>query len=235
MKHDPPQAPDLSRVDGLACALFLPEGPPVAGVVISHGAGSAKESHYDFARVCVAHQLAALAFDARGHGESSGSFGPGAVDDLLAVCEALRARAGCGSIAVRGSSMGGLLSIHAAAADPSLCAVVAICPATDAGLRRSLLGGSLPPFAVDVPATAAWLDAMDVERAVMSLGDGTSLLLMHAAGDDVVPVGVSETLYAAAPEPKRLLVMPGGDHHSVQHDAELQEEAARFVVRAAGG
>lgn len=233
MKHDPPVAPDLRRHGELAYALFLPAEPPAAGVVISHGAGSGKESHFDFARVCVAHGLAALAFDARGHGESEGTFGPGAVDDVLTMCDVLRAHAP--AIALRGSSMGGLLSIHAAAADPSLCAVVAICPATDAGFRRSVLAGSLPPFGIDVEATAAWLDGTDVELAAASFGESTALLLMHAAGDDVVPVAVSERLYAAAHQPKRLLVVPGGDHRSVQHDTELQEEAARYVVRAAGG
>jgi alpha-beta hydrolase superfamily lysophospholipase len=232
MKHDPPQPPDLSRRDDLAYALFTPTERPVAGVVISHGAGSAKESHFEFARVCAAHGLAALAFDARGHGASEGPFGPSAVDDVLTMCAVMREHAP--AVALRGSSLGGLLSIHAAARDPELCAVVAICPATDAGFRRSLLSGNrLPPFECDVPATAAWLDTLDVEVAVTQLGAETALLLLHAAGDDVVPVAVSEGLYAAAHQPKKLVVVPGGHHRSVQHDAELQGVSARFVVRAA--
>ena len=36
----------------------------------------------------------------------------------------------------------------------------------------------------------------------------------------------------APPEPKRLLVMPGGHHRSLQHDVELQNESLRFVERA---
>lgn len=231
MKHDPPQAPNLSRRDGLAYALFMPAEAPSAGVVISHGAGSAKESHYEFARVCAAHGLAAVAFDARGHGESEGSFGPGAVDEVLTMCAVVREHAP--AVALRGSSLGGLLSIHAGARDPSLCAVVAICPATDAGFRRSLLRETLPPFACDVAATADWLETLDVERAVTELGPATSLLLLHAAGDDVVPVAVSEGLYAAAHQPKKLLVVPGGHHRSVQHDAELQGMSARYIARAA--
>jgi hypothetical protein len=211
--------------------LFLPAEAPGAGVVISHGAGSAKESHYEFARVCVAHGLAAVVFDARGHGASEGSFGPGAVDDLLTMCAVVREHAP--AVALRGSSLGGLLSIHAAARDPSLCAVVAICPATDAGFRRSLLRDALPSFACDVQATADWLETLDVERAVTQLGAATSLLLLHAAGDEVVPVAVSEGLYAAAHEPKKLIVVPGGHHRSVQHDAELQGVSARYIVRAA--
>ena len=52
MEHPVPAPPELGELDGLAYALFLPDGEPRAGVVILHGAGSAKESHFDFARGC---------------------------------------------------------------------------------------------------------------------------------------------------------------------------------------
>src|SRR5919205_1114269 len=105
MKHATPAPPELGSHRGLAYALFLPEDPPEVGVVILHGAGSAKESHFDFARLCRDSGLAALAFDARGHGRSEGEFGPGAFDDVLAMCELLRSHAP--KVAFRGSSMGG--------------------------------------------------------------------------------------------------------------------------------
>src|SRR5205823_11096875 len=64
---------DIGKHDGLAYALWLPERePPRGGVVILHGAGSCKESHYDFARVAIAAGFAAVAFDQRGHGASDG-------------------------------------------------------------------------------------------------------------------------------------------------------------------
>ena len=136
MRHPTPTPPELGVHDGLAFALFMPEGEPEAGVVILHGGGSAKESHFDFARGCRADGIAALAYDARGHGASDGSFGPGAFDDALAMVELLRAHAP--RVALRGSSMGGFQAIHAGARDPSICAVVAICPAPEAGLLRFL-------------------------------------------------------------------------------------------------
>src|SRR3954469_25122963 len=120
MKHAPPAPPEIGVHDGLSYALFLPEDPPPAGVVILHGAGSVKESHFDFARMCREAGLAALAYDARGHGRSEGRFGPGAIDDVLAMCELLRTHAP--RVALRGSSMGGFCAIEAAARDPSLCA-----------------------------------------------------------------------------------------------------------------
>src|SRR3954468_14770525 len=104
MKHPLPTRPELGVRDGLAYALFLPEGEPSAGVVILHGAGSAKESHFDFARTARARGLAALAYDARGHGHSDGAFGPRAIGDRVGV------------VAVPGG--GGVGAVRAARAEP---------------------------------------------------------------------------------------------------------------------
>src|SRR5262245_1293026 len=230
MKHTPPAPPELGTSDGVAYALFVPEVEPTAGVVICHGASSAKESHFDFGRACRASGLAALAFDARGHGRSEGKFGTGAIDDVLAMCELMRSHAP--HVAVRGSSMGGLCAIHAGAADHSLCAVVAICAAPEQGLLRSLRSGDLD-FECDRPATEEWLESHDLYDAVARLGPETGLLLLHARGDEQVPYTVSEELYEAAHEPKRLLLLPGGHHRPLQHDPEIQAESARFIERAA--
>ena len=233
MKHPVPLRPELGSRDGLAYALFTPGDPPTAGIVICHGAGSAKESHFDFARGCRADGIVALAYDARGHGRSEGDFGPGALDDVLAMVELVRGRTD--AVALRGSSMGGFQAIHAAARDPSLCAVVAICPAPDDLLLRALRSGVPLDFRCDVPATEAWLEKLDIYGAVGGLGPQTGLLLMHARGDEQVPWTVSEELHAAAHEPKRLLVLPGGHHRSLQHDLELQAESRRFILAAADG
>ena len=232
MKHAAPAPPELGTSDGLSYALFLPEGEPETGVVILPGAGSAKESHFDFARGCRDEGMAALAFDARGHGRSEGDFGPGAIDDVLAMIELLRTHAR--QVALRGSSMGGFAAIHAAARDPELCAVVAICPAPEDVLLRMLRADGASRFRCDVPATQAWLESLDLYGAVAELGPRTSLLLLHARGDEQVPYDVSEWLFAAAHEPKRLLLMPGGHHRSLQHDLELQAVSRRFVRKAAG-
>jgi len=233
MEHPVPAPPELGELDGLAYALFLPDDEPRAGVVILHGAGSAKESHFDFARSCRADGIAALAYDARGHGRSAGDFGPAAIDDALAMVELLRGHAS--RVALRGSSMGGFQAIHAGARDSSLCAVVAICPAPEDILLRGLRSQRLQEFRCDAPATERWLQGLDLYAAAARLGPATALLLLHARGDEQIPWTVSEELYAAAAEPKRLLVLPGGHHRSLQHDLELQAESRRFIVAAAEG
>jgi pimeloyl-ACP methyl ester carboxylesterase len=231
VKRARPTSPELGTHDGLSYALFLPERPAQVGVVILHGAGSAKESHFDFARGCRDEGIAALAYDARGHGRSEGAFGPRAIDDVLAMATLLREHAP--QVALRGSSMGGSQAIHAAArAEPAFSAVVAVCPAPEEILLRGLRSGEIRRFECDVAATEVWLESIDIYDAVSRLGPQTALLLLHARGDEQIPYTVSEELHERAREPKRLLVLPGGHHRSLQHDLELQGVSRRFIRSA---
>jgi uncharacterized protein len=111
--------------------------------------------------------------------------------------------------------------------------VVAICPAPEAGLLRFLRSGQELEFRCDAEACAPWLESLDLGEAAAQLGPETALLLMHARGDEQVPYTVSEQLYEAAREPKRLLLLPGGHHRSVQHDLELQAASRKFIRDAA--
>ena len=119
------------------------------------------------------------------------------------------------------------------AADRAVCAVVAICPAPEEGLLRFLSSGQRPDFACDEEACRPWLESLDIYEAAGRLGPETALLLMHARGDEQVPYAVSERIHEAAREPKRLLLMPGGHHRSVQHDEELQAVSRKFIRDAA--
>jgi uncharacterized protein len=231
MKHPLPHRPEIGVEDGLSYALFLPDAEPRAGVVILHGAGSAKESHFDYARVARERGLAALAYDARGHGRSDGAMGPGAIDDALAMCTLLRRHAP--HVGLRGSSLGGFCAIVAAAhAAGGVGAVAAICPASESMLLRGLRSGRIDGFRADEPALEDWLEHVSVRDAAAALAPRTALLLMHARGDEQVPYTHSEELYAAAGEPKRMLIVPGGHHRSLQHDMEIQAASLRFIEDA---
>jgi pimeloyl-ACP methyl ester carboxylesterase len=202
-------------------------------VVILHGAGSCKESHHDFARAAVALGLAAVAFDQRGHGESGGRLDGRAIDDVAAMTGLLRRAIGDerAPIALRGSSMGGYLAIAAAAAARA-DVVVAICPASAGGLKRGLEQSRFE-FEADVEALSELLDANPLGAAVHALQ--APLLLLHAEGDERVPIQHSRELAAAFTYPgSRLIAVPGGHHRSVQHDAELQAVSLRFIQRSLG-
>jgi uncharacterized protein len=225
-----PEPPELSELGGLAYALFLPDEQPRAGIVICHGAGSAKESHFDFGRLARGAGMAALAFDARGHGRSDGEFGPTAFADVLAMIDVLREHTP--NIALRGSSMGGFQALHAAAiAHPPVAAVVAICPAPEELVLRGVRAGSFDAR-MDRASLEPWLETLDIRKAVASLAGRTAVMFMHAEGDEQVPYTVSEELFAVAGDPKRLLIVPGGHHRSLQHDGEMQAETIRFVERS---
>lgn len=49
-----------------------------------------------------------------------------------------------------------------------------------------------------------------------------SLLLVHGTADTVLPPAVSEGLYRAAAEPKRLVLLPGAGHDIAGHEAEFE-------------
>lgn len=231
---DPLLPAETGTLRGLAYTLWLPPSPqPPArsGVLVLHGADSAKESHHGFARAAVALGLGVICFDQRGHGASDGALGDGALDDVARCAAHLRGALGDdrAPLALRGSSMGGYLALVAAPAAGAR-AVVAICPAGAEQLRRGLRDGRFQ-FRADVDGLARFLDAHDETEAVRRLD--VPLLLLHAEGDERVPVEHSRALAAVARHPSsRLVVVPGGHHRSVQHDEELQAVSLRFIVRA---
>jgi uncharacterized protein len=221
---------EIGRHDGLAYSLWLPQPTAPAGVVILHGAGSCKENHHDFARAAIGSGLGAIAFDQRGHGDSDGPMDGRARDDVAAMANLLRDRLGDPNapIALRGSSMGGYLALVSAAAARA-SAVIAICPASAEGLSRGLAERRFD-FEVDEPALHGFLAAHDEREAIAALD--APVLLLHAEGDEQVPVEHSRELAELTRSQRsRLIAVPGGHHRSVQHDPDLQAVSVRFLTR----
>jgi len=225
------EPPDERGVhEGRPYWMWLPRSePPWPGMVILHGAGSAKENHADFGRLCAANGWAAVSYDQRGHGESEDEMAPAALSDVGTMAALLGHREEVDErrICVRGSSMGGYLAIHAAATVDAIAGAIAICPASEDGLRAGLRDGSFEMRA-DVTALDAWLAEHDLRQAVGAVSP-KPLILLHARGDEQVPVAWSEELFGLAGEPRRAIVVPGGDHRSVQHDPEVQTTALRWL------
>ena len=226
--HVEPPGRRLGVRDGLAYALFLPAGeprgrrrdPPRRGL-------AARSSHFDFApRAARPRASPRSCFDQRGHGESEGALDGRAIDDVATIarrCCRRRARRRCAARAWAA----GWRSPRRRASAPR--AVVAICPAT----RRAACARGLRDGRFDFRADAAALDALLAEHDDRRRGgrrSASALLLLHAEGDEVVPVEHSRALHAAAPG-SRLVAVPGGHHRSVQHDPELQALAVRFLAR----
>lgn len=219
--------------------LWLPDtAPPWPGVVILHGAGSQKENHGDFGRLAAGSGWAALAYDQRGHGDSTDEMGPGALTDVGTMAALLASNDGVDAarVVARGSSMGGYMAIHGTATSDALAGVIAVCPAGEEQLRRGLADDKLE-FRAGPEALAAldaWLGEHDIGEAVALLA-GKPLMLIHAEGDERIPHEQSRELYERAAEPRKLIVLPGGHHRSAQHDVEMQGESLRWMRKALGG
>ena len=223
-----PEAPqELGEHAGLAFARFSPAGRARGSVLVLHGASSSKETHFAFARAARAAGWEAVALDLPGHGESTAQLG----GDLLERLAEAASLCSAAPLALRGSSLGGYLAL-VAAAPLGAAACIAICPAPAAAVRRGMAERRFE-FRGDAAAAAAVLGAPDEAEAIADLE--VPVLLMHADGDDVVDPAHSRELYALARHPRsRLVVVPGGHHSSVQHDAELQGESVRWLGRALG-
>ena len=245
------EVPDCEHVpllsDGLtlAACLYRPigAGGPAPAVLIVPGFASCKEHHADFARAAAAAGFVALTLDLRGQGASEGCLDSRTVHDLHTALAFLQAdpQVDPDRVAVRGSSMGGCLALHAAARWSGFAAVVAVAPASEAllaALLREIEDPESPPgrryrAQAGFPRVmgcdlGCWLEAHTLLEAVQHLA-GRPLLLIHCAGDAEVPASISGDLYAAAAEPKTFWLLPGGDHTFAQHDPAITARALTWL------
>jgi fermentation-respiration switch protein FrsA (DUF1100 family) len=237
MKLPSPTKSDRQGVhEGRPYELWLPDAEPLwPAMVIVHGADSRKETHATFARACRARGWAAVTYDQRGNGESAEPLSPAAVGDVGRMARLLASldEVDVARVCARGSSMGGFMAIHAAAISDAIAGVIALCPAGEQhlldGVRRDRF-----EMRIDRQSFEPWLGEHDLRDAAGLMG-AKPLLLMHARGDEVIPYDWTEELAAAAPEPVEAIIVPGGHHRSLQHDAELNEVALRWMERALAG
>lgn len=210
--------------DGLTVDLY-DAADPIGGVVLLHGAGSQRRNHAVVAAILRDAGLSVAVPDQRGHGDSAagpdGRMDGRAIDDVATVAALLPP----GPRLLRGASMGGLLALLAAER-VGAAAVVAICPAPPRPLARRLTDGSYA-VAVDAAPLRELLEHADPVTAVAGLG--ARLLLVHADGDEVVPVAHSRALHEQGGGRSSIVVLPGGDHASTGHDPAVVALGARFL------
>ena len=204
------------RVDGhvLALVLHLPAGGGRAPCVVAcHGLSASKESDkYLLLGADVPRAGLALArFDFRGCGESTGvetdTTIASRLADLAAVLDHLRAHPRLdGRVGLLGSSMGGVVALHHAAAARTAPPVVTWnAPAHFAGMKpvEPVDGMGLGPAFHAELATGRYAETpAGVARHLVVQGEA----------DDVVPVDHGHALHARAADPRRLLLIPAADH-----------------------
>lgn len=215
-----PERVTLHSADGTRLAAHHTPGPDGApAVLVVPGYGSRKENHADYAEALAAAGMGALVLDVRGHGESDGTLDAAVLDDVVAALAWLADRYP-GPLGLRGSSMGGYLALHAAPLQPRVRAVVAVCPAQARTLRRR----------AEFPLPEPLPEVDDVVGAE----DGIARGYWHARGDEVVPWQGTFATYQRTARPRRLRVVMGGDHRSLQHDPRVIAETVAFLAAHLG-
>jgi fermentation-respiration switch protein FrsA (DUF1100 family) len=246
-QFDPPHATradevSFSAIDGTPIAAWLLHGQPNApALILCHGYQRCMEETFSLGVDLRTRGFTVLLFDFRGCGRSGGRYttiGDLEVADLLGAVAWLRARLGPATpIGVHGISMGGSVTIRAAAACPDIDAVVAdsafahLAGAVEHRFR-TLRFPSLQLHRLTM-RTAERLCGGRVARVrpvdVVGAIAPRPILFIHGTADDIVPFSHFEELYAAAGTPKDAWTLPGRPHAMARFD-----EAEEYLDRVAG-
>lgn len=171
-----------------------------------------------------------LAIDYRGFGKSDGDLPSEAqaYADAQAAWELLRAREpDPGRRFVYGHSLGGAVAIELATKNGDVAGLIVESTFTSMRDMAAAMGyGGLPLGAV----LTQRFDSLD------KVGQLTApVLFVHGTSDRFVPAEMSERLYAAAPEPKRLLLVASAGHSNATYvDFDRYAAAVRDLVGLAG-
>lgn len=193
----------------LVGVFHAPRAEKSSCIVTCHGLFASKDGpkYVELAEMAVERGFALFRFDFRGCGESEGVVSSlldrvleERLRDLDAAINALGNRVG--DLLLFGSSAGGCIAILRACEDDRV---------------RAVATSAAPVYRVG---------RYDVLEAVKKLKK--PLLVIHGTRDEVVPPSSAKTLYQAANEPKKLLMVEGGDH--VFSDAKLRRLVLEEVL-----
>ena len=211
---------------------WIPQTKPNAGVILFlHGASgnmAAREKSCNLERVAKLYQLGFSVFmiDYRGYGNSQGKFPTEATvyEDAAIAWNYLTQQKSFApeEIFIYGYSLGGAIAVNLCLQQPKAAGLIAESCFTSikdmAQYRRKI-----QIFPLKLLVTQKF----DFINKVKSLQ--IPVLFIHGMNDETVPVTMSQKLFAAAPEPKKLLLLPNAGHNDLaevdsdRYIAALQE------------
>jgi fermentation-respiration switch protein FrsA (DUF1100 family) len=165
--------------------------------------------------------FAVLAIDYRGFGRSDGELPSEAqaYEDAQAAWQHLRLlEPDPRRRLVYGHSLGGAVAIELATRNDDIAGLIVESTFTSMADMAEAMGYANLPIALVLTQR---FDSMDKIRTVRA-----PVLFVHGTSDRFVPAEMSERLYAAAPEPKRLLLVDGGNHSNAPAMAFEKYQAA---------
>lgn len=231
-----------SRDAMLAGRLHLPETPPRGWALFAHCFTCSKDSK---AAVHISRALAeagfgVLRFDFTGLGGSGGDFAStdfsSNVEDLVAAAGWLREHHGAPALLI-GHSLGGAAVLAAAQRIDDAAALATIgAPFDPAHVTRQFGDAGIARIEAEGEATVRLggrpftvrrelLEDLNAQRQAERIRElRRPLLVLHAPGDTVVPIGNAAGIFSAAQHPKSFIALDAADH------LLLRETDARYAA-----
>jgi uncharacterized protein len=254
---DPVVVPGLPAAPGAPAGpslpgWLIPAGTATApGVVLVHGWESARDRLLPHAQFLHAAGFHVLIFDVRGCGENPPEALPVSVGEFAADTRAavawLASRPQVSCVGVVGHSMGASGALVAAAADPTIVAVVALStPAAPERLTRQTFRLANLPIPSPIAWPLAWLTTRvylrprghrvaDVSATNAVRRITAPVLLVHGTDDAIVPLHDLSRLAAARRRAQPdavtgVLVIPEGRHSWLYEFGEFRAVVAGFLA-----
>lgn len=156
-----------------------------------------------------------------GNGDSEGRFVDSTISkeiaDLQAVLDAIPATT---RVVYCGHSMGGAVGVLTAVRDERIQVLITLAGMvfTQDFVKREF-GDIVPDQGCmwdepSCPLSQAYVDDLNLHVSTLDAAAAMEVpwLLVHGTEDDVIPLSDSEAAYAVAPEPKKIVVIPGAGH-----------------------
>lgn len=203
-----PIAPSTDRIHGW----WIPAANRGKTLLYLHGNGGNIGSNVAYADRFHQLGLSVLLIDYRGYGQSEGRFPSEerVYEDAQAAWNYLTQtrRIPARQIVLYGQSLGGAVSIELATRYPDAAALIVESTFTSIqGMVDRLSSYHFLPIHLILNQR---FDSIAKIRAIQ-----IPVLLIHGTADATVPYDMSETLYAAAPQPKQLWIVPHATHYNV--------------------
>jgi alpha-beta hydrolase superfamily lysophospholipase len=185
---------------------WKPPAPSHGAVLVLCGKGVIVSDEAGLFRDLAAQGFGVLAIEYRGNGISTGTpTEAGLRADARAGFDFIRAAAPQAKIAVLGESLGTGIAVGLAQ-DRKLAGVLLNSPYASVVRLYEMRGPPLP-YRLIMP------DQLDSEALIGTIG--IPVMILHGSEDDAIPVAEARRLYAAAHEPKTLIVIEGAGHVAV--------------------
>lgn len=203
----------LSMPLGNVHGWWIPAAPNAPVVLYFHGNGSNLGDLVSRAERLHRLGIAVLLIDYRGYGRSQGAFPSedSVYEDATAAWHYLTQTRQIApeKIVLYGQSIGGAVAIEMAIRHPEAAGVIVESSFTS---MRAMIGQTLPASFL-LPLDWLLTQHFDSLSKVGLLQ--VPILLIHGTADETIPASMSQDLWAVAPYPKQLLLIPGADHNNV--------------------